>query len=89
MRIRETTCLRKKDFSFDFKRIKIDVPAQFTKTNTAHMTFVSREASTLLKPHLKSLSDDELVFSTNYKNPQNAGMTEIEAFTRYRNRYGI
>jgi len=89
MRIRETTCLRKKDFSFDFKRIKINVPAQFTKTKTSHMTFVSREASKSLKPHLKSLEDDDLVFSTNIAHPHNAGMTEIEAFGRYRDCAGL
>lgn len=88
-RIRETTCLRKKDFSFDYKRIKIDIPAQFTKTQTAHTTFVSREATKLLRPHLKLLEDEDLVFSTNYKNPHNAGMTEIEAFVRYRDKAGL
>jgi len=89
-RIRETTCLRKKDFDLNYpKRIKIDIPAQFTKTQTAHTTFVSREAAKLLRPHLKSLEDEDLVFSTNYKNPYNAGMTEIEAFGRYRDLAGL
>lgn len=89
-RIRETTCLRKKDFDLNYpKRIKMDIPAQFTKTQTAHTTFVSREAAKLLRPHLKSLEDEDLVFSTNYWNPANAGMTEIEAFGRYRDRAGL
>ena len=89
-RIRETTCLRKKDFDLNYsKRIKIDIPAQFTKTQTAHTTFVSREAAKLLRPHLKSLDDEDLVFSTNYWNPDNAGMTEIEAFGRYRDKAGL
>ncbi len=89
-RIRETTCLRKKDFDLNYsKRIKIEIPAQFTKTQTAHTTFVSREASKLLRPHLKELKDEDLVFSTNYKNPHNAGMTEIDAFGRYRDNAGL
>lgn len=89
MRIRETTCLRKKDFSFDMKRIMINVPAQFTKTKTAHTSFVSREASKLLKLHLKTLDYEDLVFSTNIKNPHNGGMTEIEAFGNYRDLAGL
>jgi len=89
MRIRETTCLRKKDFDFDQKRIKIEIPAQFTKTKTAHTSFVSKQAEKQLRPHLESLRNNDLVFATNENNPYNAGMTEIEAFTRYRNNSGL
>jgi integrase len=89
MRIRECVALRKKDFCLDHpKRIKIEIPAQFTKNQTAHTTFVSKEASEYLTPHLKKLGANALVFATN-QNPYHASMTEIEAFSRYRNRAGL
>lgn len=89
MRIRETVALRKKDFDLDYtERIKIEIPAQFTKTRTAHTTFVSKEAEFFLKPHLETLNNNDLVFATN-STPYHASMIEIEAFTRYRKRAGL
>lgn len=89
MRIRETVALRKKDFDLDYpKRIKIEIPAQFTKTRTAHTTFVSKEAELFLRPYLEKLNSNDLVFATN-SIPYHASMTEIEAFARYRKRAGL
>jgi integrase len=89
MRIRESVALRKKDFDLKYpKRIKIEIPAQFTKTKTAHATFVSKHAEKLLKPHLEKLNENELVFATNHI-AHHAAMTEIEAFARYRKRAGL
>ena len=89
MRIREAVALRKKDFDLEhLKRIKIEIPAQFTKNRTAHTTFVSKEAEKYLRPHLESLKENELVFATNSV-PYHAAMTEIEAFARYRKRAGL
>ncbi|MGI0049476.1 MAG: tyrosine-type recombinase/integrase, partial [Nitrososphaera sp.] len=66
MRIRECVALRKRDFVLDFpERIKIEVRAQFTKTKTAHTTFVSKESSRYLIPRLNSIAPDDLVFATN------------------------
>jgi integrase len=89
MRIRECVSLRKKDFDINFpKRIKIDIPATFTKTKTAHTTFVSREASRELIPRLESIQPDDLVFATN-QDAYHASMTEIEAFSKYRDNAGL
>lgn len=89
MRIRECVSLRKKDFDIGFpKRIKIEVPAHFTKTQTAHTTFVSKEASRYLIPHLKTLEPDDLVFAKN-PDPYHASTTEIEAFTKARDNAGL
>lgn len=89
MRIRECVALRKKDFDLNhLKRVKIEIPARHTKTKTAHTTFVSREASEYLIPHLKSLQPDDLVFAKN-QDPYHASMTEIEAFSRYRDAAGL
>lgn len=89
MRIQECVSLRKRNFELEYpKRIKIEISAQFTKAQTAHTTFVSKEASQYLRPHLESLQNNDLVFATN-SNPFHAKMTEIEAFTRYRDRAGL
>lgn len=85
MRIQEAVSLRKKDLDINKKRIQIEIPAEFTKAQTSHTTFVSKEAEELLRPHLESLDNNDLVFATN-SNPYHAKMTEIEAFTRYRDR---
>jgi integrase len=89
MRIRECVALRKKDFDLGHpKRIKMDIPAQYTKGKRAHTTFVSREAARYLIPHLNSLEPCDLVFATN-QDPYHASMTEIEAFMRYRDSAGL
>ncbi len=89
MRIREAVALRKKDFDLDYqKRIKVEIPAKYTKTRIAHTTFISKEAESFLKPHLESLNNEDLVFATNSL-PYHASMTEIEAFSRYRKRAGL
>lgn len=89
MRIRECISLRKRDFDMNFpKRIKVEIPAQCTKTKAAHTTFVSKEASKYLIPHLDSLELDDLVFARNQM-PYHASMTEIEAFSRSRNDAGL
>lgn len=89
MRIRECVALRKKDFDLNFsKRIKIEVPAQHTKTKAAHTTFVSEEAEKLLRPRLNSLKSEELMFATS-QDSYHASMTEIEAFSRYRDAAGL
>ena len=89
MRIRECVALKKKDFDLGFpRRIKIDVPAKYTKTQTAHTTFVSKEASRYLIPYLKTLGSSDLVFAKN-PDPYHASMTEIEAFTRVRDNAGL
>ena len=89
MRIQECVALRKRDFDLNHKkRIKIEIPARYTKTQAAHTTFVSKDAAKYLKPHLESLESDDLVFATN-PNPFHAKMTEIEAFIRTRDRAGL
>lgn len=89
MRIRECVALRKRDFDLSFpKRIKIDIPARYTKTLTAHTTFASKEASKHLIPRLNELEADDLVFATN-PDPYHASMTEIEAFSRCRDSAGL
>lgn len=89
MRIRECMALRKRDFDLNYpKRIKIEIPAQYTKTQSAHTTFVSKEASKYLIPRLNAIGSDDLVFARN-PNPYHASMTEIEAFSRYRNSAGL
>jgi hypothetical protein len=77
--------LAKRDFDMNFhKSIKIEIPAQYTKTKAAHTRFVSREASS----STHSIGPNDLVFTTN-QNPYHASMAEIEAFSRYWDSAGL
>jgi len=89
MRIQECVSLRKSNFDLSFpKRIKIEIPAQYTKARTAHTTFVSKEAEFYLRPYLECLENESLVFATN-PYPLHAKITEIDAFSRTRDKVGL
>lgn len=65
MRIEETLRLRKRDFNDKLERIMISIPGKYTKTKKSRITFVSSEAEKVLKPYLKKLKDDDIVFTEN------------------------
>jgi len=67
LRPNELCNIKKSDLELDKKRIVVHVSAKFTKLKRARITFFSFEAGNKLKPLLKKLSDDDLVFggSTN------------------------
>jgi len=67
MRIGEMVQLRKKHLVLDHKNIIVKLPATITKFNKARTTFFSKEASKLLRPLLKNLDDNDLVFGSNDK----------------------
>ena len=70
MRIGETLQLRKKHLETEneegipLKNIIIHIPAPIAKFKKARTTFLSTEASKMLRPVLKKLDDDDLVFTT-------------------------
>jgi len=76
MRIGEIVQLRKKHLILDKQNIIIKIPSEIAKLQKARTTFFSKEASSLLRPRLKTLSADDLVFGSN-DNPllaeQNSG----------------
>ncbi len=67
MRIGEMVQLRKRHLILTNKNIILKLPATITKFNKARTTFFSKEASKLLRPLLKDLNDNDLVFGSNDK----------------------
>jgi len=63
MRIGELTQLRKKHLIADKQNIIVKIPATIAKLKKGRTTFFSKEASRLLRPLLREIDDDDLVFS--------------------------
>lgn len=80
MRIEESLRLRKRDFSDKLERIMISIPGKYTKTKKSRITFVSSEAEKVLKPYLKKLKDDDIVFTEtdNYLRAKNSAEKYFE-----------
>ena len=62
MRIGELTQLRKKHLIADKQNIIVKIPATIAKLKKGRTTFFSKEASRLLRPLLRKINDDDLVF---------------------------
>jgi len=67
MRIGEMVQLKKKHLILEHKNIIVKLPPTITKFSKGRTTFFSKEASKLLRPILKQLDDDDLIFATNPK----------------------
>jgi len=67
MRIGEIVQLRKRHLILNKENIIAKLPATITKFNKARTTFFSKEASKLLRPLLKELDDNDLIFGSNEK----------------------
>ena len=67
MRIGEIVQLRKKHLILNKENIIVKLPTTITKFNKARTTFFSKEASKLLRPLLKELDDNDLIFGSNEK----------------------
>ena len=88
MRIGEAVQLRKKDLDLSFDRIMVKIPAKITKTKSGRTVFLSKEASDFIRPKLRKIEDDGLVWGTN-ENPLNALTAEEMAFRRYLEKTGL
>ncbi|HUU47808.1 MAG TPA: tyrosine-type recombinase/integrase [Nitrosopumilaceae archaeon] len=88
MRIGETCSLRKKDFDTTKDPVEIHIPARFTKTKKARITFVTMETKTLLIKRLENLQDDEVVFATS-RTPDKSTDAEWQTFNNLRKRIGL
>ena len=64
MRIGETVQLRKKHLILDKQNIIVKIPASIAKFKKGRTTFFSKKASKLLRPILRVLNDDDLVFGS-------------------------
>lgn len=67
MRIGEIVQIRKKHLIISGENIIVKLPATMTKFNKARTTFVSKEVTKLLRPILKELDDNDLIFGSNEK----------------------
>jgi len=88
MRVGETVQLKKKHFDTSEKRFMIKIPADLTKTKKARTVFISKEASSAVRPLLKKIDDDDQVFSKN-KNPHYAVCAEEMTFKRILKNVGL
>ena len=78
MRIGEIVQLRKKHLILDKQNIIVKIPSAIAKLKKARTTIFSKEASTMLRPKLRGLSDNDLVFGSSEKAiiaEQNSGQT--------------
>ena len=87
MRIGEILCLKKKDFDCSQKRIKITIPAEFTKTHQSRSVFISQESEVIVRKILDSIIDDSYVFHSS-KNIDNARINEQSALVRLGKKLG-
>ena len=88
MRIGETCQLKPKHLDLEKKRIMVKIPASIAKYNRSRTTFFSREASKILKPMLKKLDADDLIFGT-HENPKYAETNEIQQLKRLLMKIGL
>ena len=65
MRVGEIVQLRKNHLVLDKENIIVKIPSKIAKLKKARTTFFSKEASDLLRPKLKTLSANDLVFGSN------------------------
>jgi len=88
MRIGEAVQLKKKHFDTSEKQFMIKIPANLTKTKAGRTVFISKEASNAVRPILKGIGDDELVFAKNDK-PHYAVCCEGMTFRRILKNTGL
>ncbi len=88
MRVGETVQLKKKHFDTSEKRFMIKIPANLTKTKKARTVFISKEASSAVRPLLKKIDNDDQVFSKN-ENPHYAVCAEEMTFKRILKNVGL
>jgi hypothetical protein len=66
----------------------IKIPAKITKTQTGRTTFISKEAASFLRPKLKNLEDNDLIFGSN-ENVNYARTTEVITLERVLQKDGL
>jgi len=88
IRIKEAVQLRKRDFDLSLERIKITIPGKYAKSGKERITFCSKESEQYLRPKLRNLMDDQLVFTKN-PNAHRARQNQEENFDRFREKAGF
>lgn len=75
-RIGEIVQIKKKHLILDNDNIIVKIPAYMAKFNKGRTTFWSKEASRMVRPLLKGLDDDDLVFAKNENVPNAENVVE-------------
>lgn len=88
MRIGEIVQLRKKHLIIDKPNIIVKIPPTIAKFSKARTTFFSKEASVLLRPILRQIDDNDLVFGSN-DNKMYAETNSEQIFRRNANKVGL
>ena len=88
MRIGEIVQIRKKDLDLNKKRIMVKIPARFTKLKRSRITFISIEAARMIRPRLKRIEDDDLVWGVN-DDYEKAESAEFMALRSYLEKVGL
>jgi integrase len=88
MRVGELVQLRKKHVTDFGDNMMIKIPAGIAKFSKARTTFWSKEASSRLRPLLKTMNDDDLIFQKN-ENSQNAVIAVEQVLRRALCRVGL
>ena len=65
MRVGEIVQLRKKHLILGQQNIIVKIPAQIAKFKKGRTTFFSKEASSMLRPLLRRMEDNDLIFGSN------------------------
>jgi len=83
MRIGELMRLRVNHLSLEGKRIIVSIPAEHNKNGRARTTFFSKEAEKHLRPILRKLDDNDLIFTKNenWEHARNAEMDNMQRWT--------
>ena len=88
MRLGEGLSLKKSNFHFDERPVRISLLADDTKTKEARETYITSEALERIKPILDIKKDGEYLFH-NYKNMRLAVSKEARYFARLRDSLGL
>ena len=89
MRIGELCQLRKKDLDLSRPQITVNIPASIAKFDKERTTFFSKEASAMLRPKLKNLDDNDVIFPLEVKEASNAGAIEQATLAEYLAKIGL
>ena len=87
MRVGEAVRIRKKDLDITKERIQVNIPANITKTKTARPAFISKEAHEFIKPRLRNISEDDIVWGIDGSN--HVVTSEIITFRNYCDKVGL
>jgi len=88
MRIGELVQIRKKNLDLTKERIMIKIPASIAKYNKARTTFLSIEATKMIRQKLKRLDEEDLVWGKN-SNPRHAEIAEMKTLSNICKRIGL